>query len=978
MKNLKTLINSVGKSVIALAVAFSASVSCADYASDIESLREELKNELELVIDKLYELEQKMNSEIQALKDMLAGKLLITSVKTDATTGITTVSLSNGSSFDLLPEKDLKSFVTYITGSDGVAYWAYIDENGKKQYFLNDKGEAIPVLSDVPEVIVKDGETWLVIGGMEYPLAGNSVFSDYELITDELTGEVYAVTFTFGEGMSFTVSVEGASGFFFVKPSGWSTVAISDYYVANGLTERVQVEARGVVDYVLQIPDGWRVKEYKDIYMGALYFDITAPAEELVESGVAAAEGDLKVVAVLEGGKAVVAKLYLSTNPFKEFAVSLGKADVKMYNGLQKFVYGVCDASAFNEVAILATAQGLLDAYEYPAGYGISDFDLEGVSLAEIAGKELVAGNPYVFWAIPALYYSTDAEAGYYLKEGTIVYKMLTYSSVKFEVGNESNRDAQLAMELKGVDSYYMSLLPKEEFMIEDIVYNLNNPGYYTAKTTPLVYEGSVFEFAGVEAEQATEYVAWMAVAENGKTYTEADVVVCEFATLDLVAGSAVKVSASAPVEYPTDVKISVAAAGAEKIYYSYLTATEAARYTTDEDKATYLFGNGIAVEGESVEAKASDVIEVKPDTKYVFMAVATDNEGKYSEVLTFECKTSSIEYNDLVVSLTLEKNDPGNVVIGISSEGAVDYLYWIGRTADNVWKSANYLGGSAAKAQNYMYMNSGHERFTSIMKAYPVVDGKITLADLTSGVNYVIVAMAKDEKGLYSKAVELRFTPRSVAIGDIVLSSDPKWEKVTSELKIDWIPSKFEPSSGMMSGKYGFYVTIPQGFTGYVLAGTDDYLTEGNPNLKLSVEEKILKIIEYADKHKDSDYIVDYDAWGEKGWPYGSEFYSYEHGDPLFGNVVIWASKEFHDSVCDCGHPYTSTRVFNNVEVEVKHILHLNDGTPVEVRQPYAVGSKTEVIDKVFVVCQDLDGNCYEAFESDVPVEYFKNATVN
>lgn len=968
MKNFKTLFKSLRKLALFAVLACPVAVSCTTMQEYDDS---EIKEQIEIIINKIYELEQKMNSEIQALKDMLAGKLLITSVKTDSQTGVTTVNLSNGTSFELLPEKDLKSFVTYITGSDGVAYWAYIDENGKKQYFLDENGEAVPVLAEIPEVVVRDGETWIVVGGVEYPLAGNSVFSDYELIKDELTGEVYAVTFTFGEDMSFTVSVDGAAGFFFVKPSGWSTVAISDYFVSAGLTERVQVDARGVVDYVLQIPDGWRVKEYKDVFMGSLYFDITAPTKELIESGVAAPEGDLKVVAVLEGGKATVAKLYLSTDPFKEFSVSVGKASVKMYNGLQKFVYGVCEASRYNEASIFKTAVGLLDAYEYPAGYGVRDFDLEGVSLSEIAGKQLTAGNQYIFWAIPALYYSTDDESGYYLKEGTAVYEVVTYSSIKFEIGSETTRDAQLSMELKGVNSYYTDLIPKVDFLIEDIVYNLNNHGYYTARTTPKTYNGSVFTFADVKAEQATEYVAWIAVAEDGKTYSAADVVVCEFATLDIVAGSSVKVEAAAPVESPSDVQIAVTAKGAEKIYYSYVTTAVARTLATDADKADYLFGNGVVVEGESVETKASEIMEVKPATEYVFLAVATDASGKYSNVVTVECKTKAMEFNDLKVTLSLDKNDPGNVVVGISAEGAVDYLYWIGRTADNVWKSASYLGGSAAKAQNYMYANAGHERFTTVMQKYPVVNGTITMTDLVANVGYVIVAMAKDKDGLYSKAVELKFTPRDVAIGEVVLSSDPKWE--AARPTIEWIPSKFEPSTGMMSGRYGYYVTIPSGFTGYVLAGTDDYLTEGNPQLKLSVEDKILKIIEYTDKHKDSDYIVDYDLWGEKGWPYGSVFYSFEHGDPLFGNVVIWASKEFHDSVCDCGHPYVGTRVYNNVEVEVQFMLHLNDGTPVEMRQPYAVGSKIKVVDKVFVVCQDLDGNCYEPFVIDVPVEYFK-----
>lgn len=975
MKNFIT----IGKSLRRFALCAVLALPFASACTTIEEYDDtEIKETIDLIINKLYELEQKMNAEIQALKDMLAGKIMITSVSTDASTGITTVTLTNGSKLELYPQKDLESFVTYITLSDDVSYWAYIDEDGKKQLFLDENGEAIPVMSDVPEVVVKDGETYLKIGGVEYPLSGNSVFSDYELITDELTGEVYAVTFTFGEGMSFTVTVEGACGFYFVKPSGWSTVAIQDYYVSSGMTERVQVEARGVVDYVLQIPDGWRVKEYEDIYMGALYFDITAPSAELIKNGAAAADGDLKVVAVLEGGKATVAKLYLSTNPFKEFSVSLGKADVKMYNGLQKFVYGVCESNKFNELTMLSTAQSLLNAYNYPAGYGVSDSDLVGVSVEEIAGKSLVAGTQYMLWAIPAIYYYNNDDAGYYLKSGTFVKKVFSYSSVEFEVGNASINDAQLVMDLKGVNAYYTGVTPKVDFMMEDIVYNLNNPGYYTAKTSPMTYEGSVFEFAGVEAEKATEYVAWIAVAEDGKTYGEADVVISEFATLDLVAGSSVKVAADKVNETSSDIEISLTATGAETIYYTYLTPNEAAKYASEEDKAAYLLGNGVAVKGETAVAKASDVLEAKPGTEYVFWAVASDASGKYGEVTVVECMTSVLAFNEeMAVSLTLEKNDPGNVVIGVEAEGAVDYLYWIGRTADNVWKSPSYLGGSAAKAQIYMSENSGHERFANIKEAYPVVNGKITMTDLATGTNYVIVMMAIDKDGLYSNAVELKFTPRSKAIGNVVLSSDAKWE--AAKPTVEWIENSFRASSQLF-GQYEFYITIPEGFTAYVLAGSNDYLTDGDSKVTLSVEDKIVAVMENADDDQEVPIVVDEQEWVEKGYPYGHEFYNCEHGTPDKGFAVIWANQEYHDSVCNCEHePVKEITWYEGTEDEVtiqfKNMVYYNTGEPLVFKQHQAIGSKTEVIDRVFVVCQDLDGNCYETFVFDVPVELFKNA---
>jgi hypothetical protein len=232
---------------------------------------------------------------------------------------------------------------------------------------------------------------------------------------------------------------------------------------------------------------------------------------------------------------------------------------------------------------------------------------------------------------------------------------------------------------------------------------------------------------------------------------------------------------------------------------------------------------------------------------------------------------------------------------------------------------------------------------------------------------------MAKDASGLYSKATEFRFTPRAVGIGNVVTSSDPKWE--AARPNVIFHPEKSYAASGQMSGSYMFEVIIPEGYTGYVLAGTDSYLNDGDETKELTIEETIVKVIQYVDKPRDSNVTVDYDLWGEKGWPYGYEFYHHQHGNPLFGNVVIWASKEYHDGLCTCGGEHTTTMVINGVEVEIEHVIHVNDGNPVEVRQPYAVGSTTEVIDKVFVVCQDQNGNCYETFKIDVPVEVFMDS---
>lgn len=944
------------KAALVLAVAAPVAVSCYDDS--------EIREQIDLIVDKLFELEEKLNNEVAALHSMLEGNAMISSVSTDMN-GVTTVVLTDGNKLTLYPKTELESLITYMSASvDGENRncWAYIDENGIKRYLRDSEGNPIPVEAELPEFIEKDGDTYLVIGGVEYPISGSSVFSDYELVKDELTGEVYAVTFTFGEDMTFTVTVDGACGFHFVAPTGGfgQNVIIKDYFVANGTTESVQVDARGVADYVLQIPDGWRVKETEDIYMGTKYFQITAPKKELVESGVAAAEGDLKVVAVLEGGKATVSKLYVTTKPFEVFNVSYGKADVKMYNGLQKFVYGVCPAAEYDEAALLATAEELLVANDYPAGYGLSSNDLSGEDLDALAGHTLAAGEKYVFWALPALYYMTAEEAGYYVAEGTFETMEFVYSSVEFAISNESFRDAKLTMELDGVTAYYADVVTAEDYMLEDVLYMLNTPGYLEAKTSTMMYEGSVFTFAGIQGEQATEYVAWIAVAKEGAEYTAADVVAVEFSTLNLTAGGTVAVLVTDEKVQTLDVAASLSAVGAETVYYQFLTATDAKKYADEESRATYLFEKGKSVKAESVEVKASESIaKVKPETDYVLFAVASDSDGKYGQVLVKEYKTTAITYNDLSIEMEVVVNDPNNVAVKLVSPGAVDFVYWVGRVSDNTWKSPNFLGGSAETAQVYMYLNQTATRFATMKEKYPVVDGVATMTDLGLKEDCVFVAMAKDADGVLSKAFTLFFTTRSIALGDIVYDTDTKWKE--AKPVFTWIPEGFEPAAGMMMSKYTFKFDCPDHLTAYVLCGSQSYLDDGGNIQNMTVADEIIKIVEMTDKTSDKDLLVDEELWDATGSQDAWKWFHFAHGCALFGNAVVFAEgAHVHEECAECSS-YTGT----------SEVVVYKATEPVEFRQPYATGK--DDIDKVYVVYRDADGNFYQPHVVDVPDEYFE-----
>ena len=934
-----------------------------------------IREELDMLVDKVYELEERLNNEINALRAMMDGKAMISSIIVSPE-GITTIKLTTGAEFQLYPEQDMKSFITYMPASingENVDCWAYIDENGVKRYMRDANGDPIPVAAATPKVVEIDGETYLEIGGELYPLSGNSVFSDYELIKDELTGDVYAVTFTFGEDMSFTVTVDGACGFSFVSTSGGfgQIVIIKDYYVSYGLTEKVQIDPRGVVDYVLQVPDGWRVKEVEDVYMGTKYFAITAPSKELIQSGVAEAEGDLKVIAVLEGGKATVSRLFLTTSPFSDFGVSAGNLNAKMYNGLQKFVYGVSLKSQFEESAVFSVAEGLLEEYSYPSGYGVASENLSA-TVAEVLGAEPVPGEEYVFWALPALYYETADDAGYYLDQDTFVTKEFKYSSVVLEVSDIRFRDAQVRLDVKGADAYYMELVPAADFMLEDVLYGLDN-AFYDKITDNMTYEGSIFALTGLEAAPATAYVVWMAIAEDGKDYSEDDLVVCEFSTLKLEAGASVKVVAGEQTATALDVTVPLTAAGAETIYYAAMTKSSANAYADDEAKVTYLFEKGKSVQGTEVVATVSEFgVKTKPSTAYVIMAVASDADGKYGEVLTLEVSTTEIAYNNLTVDIALEANDPGNVVLSVSAKDATDIIYWVGRTADNTWKSSNYLGGKLETAEAYMYLNSTNYKITSVMEQYPLVDGKITLTDLTVDVDYVIVAMAQAADGTFSHGTLFKFVPNPVALGTVITKDDPRWTAATPT--VTWNREKFIPSSGMMSGQYGCTVELPAGMTGYVLLATDNVLCESDVVFDLGVEQKMIRVMTEADHRRDSDTIdpsLTPEEWQELVWPDGSIFYHHEHGHPMFGYAVVWANRDVHAALCGGDHEGVKPGTAGGQEIEVNHVLVFNDG-PVEFRQPSAIASTDEVIDKVYIVLRDLDGNTYETYEYGVPCEYF------
>ena len=283
---MKNWTNLILKSVFFLILASSVFTSCFDDSEIWDKL-----GELEARVDSL---ENNLNNQLAALNGLVEGKLAIAScVKNDD--GSFLIELTDGKKFTALPSgADYSSLVSCVE-QDGKKYWATTDASGELVTLTDENGKPIPVQTKI-EVKLVDGVYYLVVDGKEYATGYEAeedvqVFSSCETLTDA-SGQVYAVKLTVGEGWEVTLTVDGYKGVLF-KLSNLNNTVLTEYYVDYGQSQTFLMETKGIVDYVMQIPDGWRVVESQDKLSGETYAKITAPTKETVAMGAAVAEGDL-------------------------------------------------------------------------------------------------------------------------------------------------------------------------------------------------------------------------------------------------------------------------------------------------------------------------------------------------------------------------------------------------------------------------------------------------------------------------------------------------------------------------------------------------------------------------------------------------------------------------------------------------------------------------------------------------------------
>lgn len=1041
---MKNFFRPISKALLGLILTLPLAVSCFDDSELWEAI-----DQLEMRVDSL---ENNLNSQMQVVSDMLSGKknMVISDCVMNADSSYV-VTLTNGTSFTVLPQNASVSSLVSVMTVNGKNCWAKYNEAGVLTPLLDSKGQAIPVDIAVSVKIV-DGKYYLVVAGSEFETGYDTedlvqVFNSCQMHKDA-SGNVYAMTFDFGGGISVTVTVDGYKGVLF-KMSNASSNAVAEYFIDYAQTVTFLMETKDVVDYVMQIPDGWRVVEKTDQLTGETHVSITAPTKETIALGAAVASGDLKVVSVVEGGKATVTRLSLSTDPFKTFNVTPLKAIVEPLNGIQKFVYGIALMDDFEEELVVAEANKMLsDASYRPEDCFISETGFDKTHEEILPG--LQEGGAYIFWAVPAVYNEGDGEE--MASFTASVEKLRTYLLVpifaKMEVLNVTLLDADLKVKVAGVDKMYAGLTLKGDNTLEEIIYLINNGAEEpVSDKEAFSYEGPASCFPDADSpayvEHNSTYVAWLVPFEEGKTeYTVSDVVYQEFTTLPITDGGSLAVTIGEATTEPSSISFPVSCDGAAMVYYAYVNSDDGEFYSASgisNSTRWELITEATTFSSARGSSSLATIDGMVPKTTKWLFAVAIGHDGKYGEVKFKSAVSKDIALNSLNVSVAATEilADGASFKVSVTGGTASDYIYWVGRTANDFWVKT--CGKNVETASKYLAANPDAEIVTSLMRKNGKIaaDGTFSISGLTLDKEHIALVLAKDANGTYSMAGDLTFNTLAINLGDgFVAEGSDKWNttKKWIEDNIKWHQNEFRDGDGLGYAYYSFDIKIPQDLTASISTSYPDD-DDFNPETADMIET-ILAFEAYCAGSRSSTILNGYelpedeiekfnlaDADGNihnaVNFMYISDYYV--HGNPKYGRFTYISSAGHNSSTCPiwsemCNNYHEAEiaisqkmdveywkswvmtdwysdkygRVFNNEQAiadfalgaaavytkyykDKKPIVYVNDGSAVTVINANAAGTDENgnVLDRVFIILKDNNGNYYAPMIIEVP-NYF------
>ena len=741
-------------------------VSCTEPYDDTQ-----IRQEIADLYEKVSKLEEKLNSEVAALKALIDEKTVVASA-TKNNDGSWEILLTSGEKITVYPQYQPEpqapevnnGCVTVIKDGD-VYYWAQIVD-GKAVAITDAAGNKIPVAhSATPEFRVNPAT-----GDVELSVDGGHTWVVVEKAEQEETPEPTCIFIGVVDGES-SVDFTLANGEVISVPKAETIdfgVQAGKTFVTPGQSVDVALKAENIDDLtVIAKPEGWKTS------ISGKTLTVTAPAQEKLDAGEAELEGLVKIHAAGGDGKCMVGKLMVSASTASVLLEVVGE-NVTLYNntGLRwsGVSYGIATYEEFNAEAIAKAKNNYeLMAYElYDTQATVSVKQMYNEMIAQVYDPasyvDVPTGTSYVIWALAG----SDAWDHVYSAD-EVVYTVYTPAFLNVESTAVTFNSVEISAVGGGYAGYIVGVVAaasaeEAKMQIENSFGNWQMGwGMFGAELKELNYKGDILGFGDAYYPAVypnTTYVVYILPLVDGKAESEylvSDLKTYSFSTPNIEAGGSATLAFEALET--TYSNIEVAIKGSENttmIYSVFATADEFAAYKTDEELIQYVIEYNSAYNMMAIGKESTAYISsLNPGDAATVLAFAVDTEGKYSKLYKQEFKTNTLAYNAMKVNVdaAASKVDVTTASIKVSTEGGtpVSYRYIAVDTTGYSWKDE-------ATTETQLALDSNWNVKT--IAVADVVDGYINLDDLTTNNQYAFGIVAIDAEGNPSHATFHYFTP--------------------------------------------------------------------------------------------------------------------------------------------------------------------------------------------------------------------------
>ena len=805
---------------------------------------EDIWKEIDSIKQELADLRATIESELNAIKELVNGQVTVTDVQQQAD-GSKQIILSDGTKISVYPKADSvpANLVTVYT-EGGVLYWAMYDGLGNAQPIMVN-GKMVPVSDVAPKTQVVDGaievsfdggSTW-VKTGYEQSAADSIIkdidvtYSDWQTDSEGNPLPLYC-TITFADGSTMKLGMQ----------NGKLVLPFDSMFVPYGSEMPFTLDVQDVADFMTTAPKGWECDVEFDAKNGRMTLNFAAPEYEDIVSGEAKSSGVAKLMVVFNNGSSAIASIKLSTNPANAYFTNEG-VYLEVGYGTNYILCGIIPTKSFDAEQMMKNCNNVLGGGTSQYVYQVSFMEslTEFIPYSEMRSQAMAAGTEYTFWYIAP---RTDENGDLYADSNELTAISYTHSSVEFAVTETSFFDANVTFEVIGSQPYMLGLVESSEFNAAELAqYYTENPDYLSATREDVNFSGSILELLGRTSQKltyGTEYTLWYIAKNDSRVILEDNVFSWSFTTQDFTQGGDIEVVAGNTVIDYKSIDVELNSNGEHiALFYNAMPSYMATAYPDDSYIIEMLLTEG--TQEITTEAITAYYKGTEPGEKVTFFAVAVDANGKIGKPFKQEYTTKSFEYNDLEVALTLVDYKVDNTLIAVSCDGAVSYRYIYCALDDSKWKEQ--YGGTAKKAGEYIIQNpNASDVYDTAEAENALVDGNIFIKGLNTETEYVLVCVAIDANGITSHPATCYFEPIA-NIGNMVKRTDPNWAEgkpeiimgATSEVEFFNFSWYTKPQKGyvaysmvdhpdnLVSDYYGTNINTPEKLIAYIVAGCDN-----------------------------------------------------------------------------------------------------------------------------------------------------------